>query len=483
MADGVPPVVRATIPGAALKRRWVVAIATLVGLLLGMLASREGGSSYQATAMFLVETPTVRSDTGSGTIAATPSPDRYVNDQVATFNLETLQKTAADLANDEVRKAWRSGLVGETTVGKDPQVVTVGFNGTAQLGGTTPTLLVEPDAEVVLAGNDGPRIDSDGAVFASDGTPAKDVNGSPLVIRSSDTAILRDDGALIVLRANATPLVWSPSGAVVDVTTLPQPGSAAPTKGPSAALEGLSRAPDGTLELAFGSRKLRLEPSMRPVILGPDQTMIAVPGRNDFVGVGQKLILLGRDGSALARSDKETIVVGADGAVVALDPEAQVVAEAPAGSARSSQPLPPAPVELDAAAVDAGLSVESQTDSNFIEVHYTAADPETAKAVANAAVEAYENLRQTGVGTELGDAQGRAQKSIAEVSNQLVDVEQQLTTTQFSNPNRQALSKQYEQILGQLNARRKPAARERWSGWRRGEHFRAQVRRSASATS
>ena len=453
MADAGRAPTRSTIPGAIMKRPVLVAAITLTCALLGMVLSRAAGTQYEATAKLIVEPPASSANGNDNTVPV----ERFVNNQVALFDLESLQRSTAELAQTNLHDIWRQQQKGTTKVGSSATAISIGQNGEALLPADGARITLAPDRTITFVAPQTPSVRADGTVLGPSGQPVTDANGTPITVRDSDALVARADGLLLVQRPGASPIVIAPTGSVVDPNSLPSTrvpdanATTAPNAPAAAVPTDIVREPNGTITTFAGDRGVRLVPTARPVLIGADGSPVPVPGRQDFVGAGQQLLLLDRDGGLVARGDDGTIVVPAGGASVAvLDDVGQVLAQTADATISASPPPAPAPAPITVDDVRDGLSVKARADSNLLEVRYQAADAETAKQVANAAVAAYESLRNGEASSTGGGAQTRAQQAITDVSNQLASVDQQITSAQQSNPDRADLNRQYNDILREL---------------------------------
>ncbi len=141
MADNAR-VAGTTVPTAVRKRLPAFLAVVLCGMLLGIVFSLRGGAAFAATSTFVVQTPQL--DAGTGAQGAAVSPDRYVNDQVALFELDTLLDAAATLAADELRTQARLRATGTVEVNSGDPVV-LGRNGSIQLRRSDRRVAVEAD--------------------------------------------------------------------------------------------------------------------------------------------------------------------------------------------------------------------------------------------------------------------------------------------------------------------------------------------------
>ena len=101
-----------TIPRAVSRRPVVVLVAILAGMVLGAGTGLIGGTSFRSTAMLVLQSPT----TDNASQSLTFSPDRYVAEQVAVFDLEVLRESAAEIANEELLARARSATGATVTV-------------------------------------------------------------------------------------------------------------------------------------------------------------------------------------------------------------------------------------------------------------------------------------------------------------------------------------------------------------------------------
>lgn len=445
MADNAR-VAGTTVPTAVRKRLPAFLAVVLCGMLLGIVFSLRGGGAFAATSTFVVQTPQL--DAGTGAQGAAVSPDRYVNDQVALFELDTLLDAAATLAADELRTQARLRATGTVEVNSGDPVV-LGRNGSIQLRRSDRRVAVEADGTMAVDSAGGLRLTSAGALLHADGRPVQGPDGNPVTAAASDTVIVREDGLVIVAPATASPVAVAADGTVIDLGPTQQTDR---DDGSITSIAGLARSDAGTVLVSFGDNAVRIEPSLRPVVVGGDGAPLTRPGSGDLVGVAESRLLLRLDGAFVARSGTDTATFDIDPAQRALfDLEAQVLQRQ--GDVVIGPPTgegPAAVTALDAQTIRDGLVVHPRSNSNVVQVTFTAASAEEAVTVANATVEAYQQLNSTGVGTERGAAQARAQQAIDVVSGQLVEVESQLTALVLANPDRQALESQYGEILGEL---------------------------------
>lgn len=429
---------QATIPGAVLKHPVLVLAGLLAGLLLGVAASQLSAGSFQATAKIVVQDPRTGSDSAA---AINLSPDRYVNEQLAIFALDTLAESAAEILNDELADASRRASAASARVDGDDGVL-VGADDTIRLPATDPAITVGDDRSITFAAPGTPSVRADGTVLDSARTPVIDQFGDELVLQTTDAVVARDDGLLARVQAGGGVTVVEPPGRVL---TLPAPGTPAPVDG------GPSVESDGTVVIPFGDRAVEVAVESRPVVVDAAGQPLAVPGRSAFVGVDQRWLLLGDDGTAVAASDAETIVAAPDGEAVVLAPDSSVVAQTPGAVVDRFGELSTPTLELTGRDLSARLSVNAVEDSNLIEVHFTDGSAEVATMGANAVVDAYTELQSSDSASANAAALARADESIGRLTEELVAVERELTTARLSDPSRTELATQYDEVLAQIS--------------------------------
>ncbi len=445
-----------TIPRAAARRPLLVAVVVLAGLALGASAGLAGGTSFRSTAMVVVNSPT----TDNVSQSLTFSPDRYVAEQVAVFDLDVLTESAADVANEALLAQARTASGATVTVGGRDGVV-VGIDGAVRLAPRSPAISVDRDGALAFSREGTATVDAEGTVRGTDGGPVLDRGGRPVMVGVGDVLVGRDDGLLIIVAPAGSLTVVSPSAQVVDVPAAPMataddPGGgagSAPAGGGAAGSEDQLRTePDGTVILPFGPRAVRLTAGSRPVVVDASGTPLPVPGGTSFVGVDQPLLLLRDDGAAVARSDTETVVVSPDGQVAVLDQAGELTTGTSDVEVQGVGDAVARPVPLTSADINAGLSVTSRKDTNLITIGFSAASPEVALVGANAVVTAYERLQRSGDASANAAALARADDSLRSLSLELVDTERQLTNARLASPSRSELASQYDRILDELAA-------------------------------
>ena len=94
------------------RRPLLVAVVALTGLLAGIWFSGRGAEAYQATATIVVEDP--RTTEANAIVLA---PERYVAEQVAIFDLDTIATSAAEIATAEHQEALRQRSTSAVSVG------------------------------------------------------------------------------------------------------------------------------------------------------------------------------------------------------------------------------------------------------------------------------------------------------------------------------------------------------------------------------
>lgn len=427
-----------TIPGAVFKRPVLVLVVALSGLLLGVIAGQFGDERYEATAKIVVQDPR----TLSASPAAQSSPDRYVSEQLAIFELDTVMESAAQTLNSSLREAARSSSSATVAVGEDGAVV-VGIDGSVRFPASQPAVELGADRSVRLATPGTPTVDSTGRLTDATGSPILDLAGIPLAIQSNDSAVIRADGTIVIIRPGTGITIVEPPGRVVSV---PQPVDEAPATEPTA----LRSNSDGTLIIPFGQgRAVAVGAALRPVALGGDGAPFALPGRTTLISVDQNLLLLGLDGTLVGQSATETVVLDAAGEAVVLDPDGSTLAlsDAAVVSGSEAASLAAGTTEFDSRAVVGSSSVSAKPDSNLIEVRFNAATPEEARLGANAIVGAYEQLQVSDTARSNAAALARADDSIAQLTSDLLVVERELAAARLGNPSRSELAAQYDRLL------------------------------------
>src|SRR3954452_18571098 len=180
MADAGRAPTRSTIPGAIMKRPVLVAAITLSCALLGMVLSRVAGTQYEATAKLIVEPPASSANANDNTVPV----ERFVNNQVALFDLESLQRSTAELAQTNLHEVWRQQQKGTTKVGSSATAVSVGQNGEALLPADGARITLAPDGTITFVAPQTPSVRADGTVLDPSGQPVTDANGTPIKVRS-----------------------------------------------------------------------------------------------------------------------------------------------------------------------------------------------------------------------------------------------------------------------------------------------------------
>jgi Mrp family chromosome partitioning ATPase len=447
-----------TIPGAAFKRPFTVLTCTLVGLGLGLWFSGQGGEQYVATAEIVVEDPqTTVSD------ALVLSPERYVAEQVAVFELDSVAESAAELATIEHAEAVRERSTTQVAVGSSEPVV-VGVNGEVSLVVGDEQIEKQTDESVLTAVPGAAVVSAEGVVLRDDGSPVLGTGGRPVTFGPADVLIVRSDGLIVIARTDASPVLVSAQGVAIDIAavalaTSSEDGASDDTTDEAAggSESNLPTLPDG---VAVSDRQvlvsaepytLTVERGLRPIITeSATGDVLVQPGRDTPVGINDRFIFLGTDGKIVAQSDQETFVAREEGRVV-LDSLGEVVEQDPDVEIEGPVVVDlEQPIEFDRRMIVANRTVRVIPDSSVIEVNYTAETEELAQIGANAIIDSYTQLRSTDVSAATQSALEQADSTIAAALQDLVDIEAELTLELAANPDRNELVAQYDAVLAEL---------------------------------
>ena len=339
-----------TIPAAVARRPLLVALVALTGLVAGVWFSGRGADVYQATATIVVQDPRTTEST-----AIVLAPERYVAEQVAIFDLDTIATSAAEIATAEHQEALRQRSTSAVSVGDDNPVV-VGIDG---------SLTVEDDQGVLVKSSEDalstsvagtPMVSEEATVLNADGAPVLDAQGRQVFVGATDVAIMRSDGLIVLDRTDQNPIVVTPEGLAIESFT--------DTELPS----GVTANEDGGVTVAGGSFSVEVSRGLRPVVRDADVLPLAPPGQIAPLGVNERFILLGSSDQIAAQSDTATVAVaGADVAVINTD---GTVTEQTEGATIESveQTSDEFLVQFDADLIEQNRTVQGFPDSSVIEV-------------------------------------------------------------------------------------------------------------------
>ena len=423
-----------TIPAAVAKRPLLVAVVALTGLLLGIWFSGRGGVVYQATATIVVEDPRT-----TDTNAIVLSPERYVAEQVAVFDLDTIASSAAEIATAEHQEALRSRSTAEMAIGgEDP--VGVGIDGAVSLGDDGSGVLTKSaDGAVSTSVSGTPVVTQDGTVEKDDGTPVLDGAGQEVFVGVSDVAIARPDGLIVIARTDLAPIVVSPDGTAIESFL---PGSDLP--------DGVSGNEEGGVTVDAGSISIEVASGKRPIVRDAEGVSLDISGRIAPLGVNERFILLGSDGQLAATSPSDTVVV-VDEEVVVVDNTGSVTQQTEGAQIESIDQAAATPfTRFDSSMIENNRTVRALPDSSVIEVTYRAPTEELAQIGANAVITAYTERLNSDTSSNTLSALDEADAAIAAALADLAAVEEELTIALDEDVDRNQLVNQYASIVREL---------------------------------
>ncbi len=428
---------RTTVP-AAVRRHWrLTAAIAIVAAALGALLGQVQTGRYQSTARLVVEDP----QRGTDVLSAAVSPDRYVHEQVAVFDLPALHELGATIHNAAIEANARVRSTAVTTIGADG-AITLGSDGTIQLGAPGSELVRQPDGSIRTGATVGVFVDADGKIRRADRTQVLDASGAALSVQTGDVVVIRSDGLALLVGAGQRQLLLDANGDVIEDLD-------------EASVPGLSRQPDGSLRVTYGRRQLSIAPDGSTMLLGLDGAAMARPDTQQPAGSSARLFLLDRegDGAAVALSGDGAVIVDSAGDVVVSDLAGQLLAQTSNTTAVTVAPAATSPVvHLRANEFRDNLFVTDRPNTNMVEITYVSADPEIARLGANAAAEAYRQLSASDSNGARSEALNRADRSLAAVTTELSDAEAALAAVLADRPGRAALTAQYDELVAQLAA-------------------------------
>ena len=421
-----------TIPAAVARRPLLVALVALTGLAAGVWFSGLGADAYNATATIVVEDP--RATEANAIVFA---PERYVAEQVAIFDLDTIATAAAELATTEHQQALRQRSTSAVSVGADNPVL-VGIDGSITIEDDRGILTKSSDDELATSVAGTPVVSEDTTVLAGDGSPVLDAQGRQVFVGASDATIMRSDGLIVVARTDQTPIVVTPEGVAIESFTDAELPS------------GVTANEDGGVTVDGGSFSVDVARGLRPVVRDAAVLPLAPPGRIAPLGVNERFILLGFNDQIAAQSEADTVAaVGAD--VVVIGTDGTVTQQTEGASIESlEQTSDEFLVQFDADLIAQNRTVRGFPDSSVIEVTYAAPSEELALIGANAIVTAYQERLDTDASESTSGALESADAAIAAALVELADIEGELTVALSEAPERDQLIDQYDRIVAEL---------------------------------
>ncbi len=237
-----------TIPAAVARRPLLVALVAITGLVAGIWFSGFGDETYRATATIVVEDPRT---TEEGAILL--APERYVAEQVAIFDLDTIATAAAEIATTEHQDALRQRSASVVALGDDNPVI-VGIDGSITIEDDRGTLAKSSEEEISTTAAGTPILDEDATVVRDDGSPVLDAQGRQVFVGSTDGAVVRTDGLIVVARTDQAPIVVTPDGVAIE--------SFADADLPS----GVTPNEEGGVTVDAGSFSVEVARGLRPVV-------------------------------------------------------------------------------------------------------------------------------------------------------------------------------------------------------------------------
>ncbi|MEO1063260.1 MAG: AAA family ATPase [Actinomycetota bacterium] len=444
-----------TMPGAARRRPLLVAGIALVVAVAGAVLASLGGGAYTATATIILQDP--QADSAAAVIGL--SPDRFVNGQVAVFDLDEHHELAADLANAELARTLAEGSGDVTSIG-EPATITVGVTGSIGLGSAdADEIRLEASGAVAVPGVAGSPVVDDAGNLSRAGAPVLDDLGNPVSVRDSDQLVVRSDGLVVVVRSGLGPVVVAPDGSLLepegaepeqqlstdtteaetDTETEPEAADAVP---------GVELDDDGTVRLTSADLRVEIAGDGRAVLYGNDDLPVRRPDDNRIVGPDARRIVLAGSDAVLVGPD--TVVVEGATGIAVLDTLAQVVAANPVIEVDPApSPLAEA-TTLTADQIDEQLVVTARPETFVLSVRFEAATEELALAGANGSVDAFTSLQQDAAVGENSAAIARAEEAIGDLVDQLVEVEARITSLRAVAGGDSQLDQQYETILEEI---------------------------------
>lgn len=441
-----------TIPQAASRRRGLVAAVAAAGLLAGIALGSLGTATYVAESTVVLVDPQL----DGATATATPSPEIFVNGQVAVFGLTDLHESAAQIATAELRTTALIEANAVTEVGTGPST-RVFATGAVE----TPSFGVDADGAVGPAeGTTGPVIDADGTVTDRAGVVPADESG-PVRLDEGDQAVLRPDGLLALHSVSGTVDVVTPEGQVVRrVGAVLADGLATAdeveagedaSEGTSPLAElGLSLNERGSVIVAGeGPWNVELRSNGRAVVIDDAGNEVRRPDTGTVVGTTAVDLLLD-EAQVVSVADDEVVVIDGAGEIVITDRAGAVVAASPDAPVTSDlEDLVVEPITSDQ--FDAGLTVASSPDSYVLQIAYRDTEPQRSIIGVNAAVDAYEELQQSSVSSEQAAALAVADDTIARLTDNLVGIESRLTELRIDSGAAGLIDQQYADVLARIS--------------------------------
>lgn len=445
-----------TIPGAIARRKLLFAVVAIGVTALGVLGGLVMPEKYRAVA-------TAAADIPGKDLLIPAAGDRFVNEQVGLFAIAEVQGRVAQRANDELAAMERIARGGVLLVGSG-EAVRLGADGSATAVSPGTGLLVSADGSIAVADGTVQRVRSDGLVLTPAGSPAVDAAGRPVQVSPRGQVIVRWDGTIVVAEPGITPKVVSPFGSVITpsmpaIATAPGAASAGAViardaYAPLGSIANVAASQSGRLMITSVGHTVSLVPGARAALLDASNVEVRMSSTVDPVGRGARVILLSRGGDAIAIGTDalgaRRITTVSSGAIVLTDEASRVLDATPGAFYRSVTDGAPTPVPFTSDLVGNVLTVTARTNTRLIEFSYADADGTRAMVAANAALHTYrELLRETAL-TARTSTLNTADDVVAQVSQNLEDVESKLAAVRYASPSRSALAATYDQLLAEL---------------------------------
>lgn len=421
-----------TIPGAVATRPLLVAAIALAGLLAGLWFGSRGAETYSATATIVVQDPRT---TEANAIVL--SAERYVAEQVAIFELDTIASAAADIATAEHQTTLRQRSPAQVAVG-DTDPVVIGIDGSISVSDDVGELTKSADGALGTSAPGTPVVSDTATVLQADGSPVLDAQGRQVFVGASDAVIMRSDGVIVVARTDRPPIVVTAGGVVIE--------SFASADLPTGVAPNL----DGGVTIGAGSYSVEIARGLRPLVHDRDALPLAPPGRIAPLGVNERMILLGFNDRLAAESESDTVAL-VDDEFVVVDHDGMVTQQDEGVQFETvEQTSDEFLVEFDSRLIEDNRSVQGSADSSVIEVTYQAPSEELAVIGANALVAAYRERQNIDVSASTTGALDEADVTIAAALAELAEIEAELTVALTVDPNRDRLNDQYDEVIREL---------------------------------